>query len=248
MSEAPQADPSTGGFNTFSFCGCLELPEPARNADKNAALKIRWTNLVDLSSDGAIRLPIWWYPDANVNRDKPKLQDSTPVQKLLFLRLSAGVLVTLLGNANKIFPKMSEIFQDILSLAGEEGPRYRYCSKERWWVAISKPTQSNNEFRFQYVYCRTQIEQALCKFKVSEVVSSNSHVNSVENLCMSAEERSTQVKQPKLIQPEQRVADATGYCGYFKHSPFWYKFTDWISLMSIRALHSSSPFRCESSF
>ncbi|CCD48717.1 predicted protein [Botrytis cinerea T4] len=114
MSEAPQADPSTGGFNTFSFCGCLELPEPARNADKNAALKIR---------------------------DKPKLQDSTPVQKLLFLRLSAGVLVTLLGNANKIF-------QDILSLAGEEGPRYRYCSKERWWVAISKPTQSNNEFRF----------------------------------------------------------------------------------------------------
>ncbi|TGO09297.1 hypothetical protein BTUL_0172g00190 [Botrytis tulipae] len=40
MSEVPQAGSSKRGFNKFSFCGCLELPEPVRNADKNAVLKM----------------------------------------------------------------------------------------------------------------------------------------------------------------------------------------------------------------
>ncbi|KAF7921062.1 uncharacterized protein EAE97_011330 [Botrytis byssoidea] len=40
MREAPEAGSSKRGFNTFSFCGCLELPEPVRNADKNVVLKM----------------------------------------------------------------------------------------------------------------------------------------------------------------------------------------------------------------
>ncbi|KAF7944187.1 hypothetical protein EAE96_010589 [Botrytis aclada] len=52
MSEAPEARPSKRGFNTFSFCGCLELPEPARNVDTDAALKLSPATPTNYSFDG----------------------------------------------------------------------------------------------------------------------------------------------------------------------------------------------------
>ncbi|KAF7888959.1 hypothetical protein EAF00_009259 [Botryotinia globosa] len=52
MSESPQAGSSKRGFNTFSFCGCLELPEPVRNADKNAVLKMSLVTPTKSSFDG----------------------------------------------------------------------------------------------------------------------------------------------------------------------------------------------------
>lgn len=52
MSEAPQAGSSKRGFNIFSFCGCMELPEPVRNADKNAVLKMSLVTPTRYSFDG----------------------------------------------------------------------------------------------------------------------------------------------------------------------------------------------------
>ncbi|TGO24769.1 hypothetical protein BPAE_0095g00250 [Botrytis paeoniae] len=152
MSEAPQAGPSTRGFITFSFCGCLELAEPVRNADSNAVLKMSPitptkysfgehnmgfnTSPVTPSNHSAgdhygsetpihfslADRPTWSIFPATgplvlpFDEDKPKLQDFTPVQKVLFLWLSAGILVTLVGNANIPLLKMSETCQGILSL------------------------------------------------------------------------------------------------------------------------------------
>ncbi|KAF5871370.1 uncharacterized protein Bfra_007885ia [Botrytis fragariae] len=141
MSEAPHADPSTRGFTTLSFCGCLELPEPVFNADNNAVLKMSPVTPTKYSFDGynvvfnTSPITPTDYSACDYHGSETPIQFSLAdrpiwsifpatgpfvlpfdVQKLLVLWLSAGILVTLVGNANIPLLKMSETCQDIISL------------------------------------------------------------------------------------------------------------------------------------